>query len=156
MNKEEIKISNVYAIKVGKNTVGVHIMSEHKDGGWVGVNVNTNKELIIRSADRLIGLYQVKKENTKTVEAREPSKDVNPAKVKKLGGLLAAFMVLADAGQPLDCQEIVKRMIDQDMWKTDGKTPSATIYSAIIREIKEKGTESRFVKTERGKFTVAK
>ncbi|OQA02274.1 MAG: hypothetical protein BWY69_01157 [Planctomycetes bacterium ADurb.Bin401] len=47
-------------------------------------------------------------------------------------------------------------MIDQGMWKTDGRTPAATIYSAIIREIKEKGTESRFAKTERGKFTVVK
>ncbi|HBG28602.1 MAG: hypothetical protein A2Y10_08650 [Planctomycetes bacterium GWF2_41_51] len=155
MNKEEIKISKVYTMKVGKNTAGVRIMSEHEDGGWVGVNINTNKELIIRSADRLLGLYQVKKENTKPAQI-EPTKDPNPTKVKKLGGLLAAFMVLADAGQPLDCQEIVKRMIDQGMWKTGGKTPAATIYSAIIREIKEKAAESRFVKTERGKFTVAK
>jgi hypothetical protein len=155
MQKEEIKISKVYAMKIGKNTVGVRIMSEHKDGGWVGVNVNTSKELIIRSADRLLGLYQVKKEKPTTAQS-EPTTDANPTKVKKLGGLLAAFMVLADAGQPLDCQEIVKRMIDQGMWKTGGKTPASTIYSAITREIKEKGTESRFVKTERGKFSAVK
>ncbi|HBG25941.1 MAG: hypothetical protein A2Y10_19345 [Planctomycetes bacterium GWF2_41_51] len=155
MQNEEIKISKVYAMKVGKNTAGVRIMSEHKDGGWVGVNINTNKELIIRSADRLLGLYQAKRENTKTAQT-EPSKDVNPTKVKKLGGLLAAFMVLADAKEPLGCQELVKRMIDQGMWKSGGKTPAATIYSAIIREIKEKGVDSRFTKTERGKFIAAK
>ncbi|MEN6386017.1 MAG: winged helix-turn-helix domain-containing protein [Phycisphaerales bacterium] len=155
MQNEEIKISKVYAMKVGKNTVGVRIMSEHQDGGWVGVNINTNKELIIRSADRLIGLYQINKDITKSAET-QPSKDVKPTKVKKLGGLLAAFMVLADAKEPLDCPEIVKRMIDQGMWKTDGKTPASTLHSAISREIKEKGTESRFAKTERGKFTVVK
>jgi len=155
MQNEEIKISKVYAMKVGKNTAGVRIMSEHKDGGWVGVNINTNKELIIRSADRLIGLYQVKNEKPKAAKT-EPIKDAKPTKVKKLGGLLAAFMVLADAKEPLGCQELVKRMIDQGMWKTGGKTPASTIYSAILREIKEKGTESRFTKTERGKFTVAK
>jgi hypothetical protein len=33
-----------------------------------------------------------------------------------------------------------------------GKTPHATLYSAIIREISLKGKESRFVKKERGKF----
>ncbi|HBG25680.1 MAG: hypothetical protein A2Y10_02520 [Planctomycetes bacterium GWF2_41_51] len=155
MQNEEIKISKVYAMKVGKNTVGVRIMSEDKAGGWIGVNVNTDKEVIIRSADRLIGLYQAKQENVNPSET-EPSKDANPAKVKKLGGLLAAFMILADAKEPLDCPEIVKRMIDQGMWKTGGKTPASTLHSAISREIKEKGTESRFAKTERGKFTVIK
>jgi hypothetical protein len=28
-----------------------------------------------------------------------------------------------------------------------------TVYSAILREINEKGKDSRFTKTERGKFT---
>jgi hypothetical protein len=37
-----------------------------------------------------------------------------------------------------------------------GATPAATLYSAILREIKAKGKESRFVKTERGKFGLAK
>ncbi len=155
MNKEEIQISKIYAMKIGCNTIGVRIMNQNENGSWVGININTNKEVIIKSAERLIGLYQIKKEKPIAAQS-EPSKDANPTKVKKLGGLLAAFMVIADAGKPLDCQEIVKRMIEQGMWKTDGKTPSATIYSAIIREIKEKGTESRFTKTERGKFTAAK
>jgi hypothetical protein len=33
-----------------------------------------------------------------------------------------------------------------------GKTPDATIYSAILREIDTKGAEARFVKVEKGKF----
>jgi len=33
-----------------------------------------------------------------------------------------------------------------------GKTPHATLYSAILREIVAKGKESRFKKTEAGKF----
>ena len=36
-----------------------------------------------------------------------------------------------------------------------GKTPHATLYSAILREISTKGNESRFKKTERGKFAVS-
>jgi hypothetical protein len=33
-----------------------------------------------------------------------------------------------------------------------GKTPAATLYSALLREIKVKGAQARFQKTERGKF----
>jgi hypothetical protein len=34
-----------------------------------------------------------------------------------------------------------------------GRTPAATLYSAILREIVAKGKEARFVKSERGKFS---
>jgi hypothetical protein len=51
---------------------------------------------------------------------------------------------------------MVKQMLEKGYWKTEGKTPAATIYSAIIREIKEKGADARFRKTERGKFALAK
>jgi hypothetical protein len=34
-----------------------------------------------------------------------------------------------------------------------GKTPHATLYSAILRDL-AKGDDSKFVKTERGRFTV--
>ena len=37
-----------------------------------------------------------------------------------------------------------------------GKTPAATLDSAILREIGTKGKEARFTKTERGKFARAK
>jgi hypothetical protein len=33
-----------------------------------------------------------------------------------------------------------------------GKTPAATLYSAILRELKTKKGDARFRKTERGKF----
>lgn len=44
-------------------------------------------------------------------------------------------------------------MFRQGLWTSPGgKTPHATLYSAILREITAKGDESRFMKTERGKF----
>ena len=46
-------------------------------------------------------------------------------------------------------------MLAKGMWKTGGKTPSATIYSAMLREIDTKPGESRFKKVDRGLFTVA-
>ncbi|OHB60908.1 MAG: hypothetical protein A2Y12_10205 [Planctomycetes bacterium GWF2_42_9] len=152
MKNEEIQISKIYAIKIGKNIIGVRIMSQSADGSWVGSNIKTNKQMIIKSADRFRGLFHKDKPETKT-----PTVTIaDQPKTKKTGGLSAAFMVLSDAGQPLDCQEIVKQMLDKGIWKTGGKTPAFTLHAAISREIKVKGPESRFVKTERGKFTVIK
>jgi hypothetical protein len=51
---------------------------------------------------------------------------------------------------------LVDRVLAGGTWKTDGKTPEATIYAAIIREIRAKGAESRFRKTERGHFEAVK
>ena len=73
---------------------------------------------------------------------------------RKPSGLDAAATVLAEAGEPLDTKTMVERMLAKDLWKTDGKTPAATIYAAIIREIATKGSASRFRKTERGKFNL--
>lgn len=74
----------------------------------------------------------------------------------KMSGLDAAAKVLADSGEPRTSQEVVDAMIKRGLWKTSGKTPHATIYAAIIREIAKKGSTSRFRKTDRGHFTVAK
>ena len=71
-------------------------------------------------------------------------------------GLDAAAKVLAEAGEPMSCKTIVERMLAQDLWQTKGKTPQATIYAAIIREIAAKGDKARFRKTERGKFALVK
>lgn len=44
-------------------------------------------------------------------------------------------------------------MQDQGIWASpNGKTPEATLYSAILREITHKGDQSRFRKLERGLF----
>ncbi|MGH7143916.1 MAG: winged helix-turn-helix domain-containing protein [Planctomycetota bacterium] len=68
----------------------------------------------------------------------------------------AAHKVLTEAGTPLDAQTICERALAEGYWKTGGKTPQATIYAAIIREIAAKGAESRFKKVDRGQFASAK
>jgi len=75
---------------------------------------------------------------------------------KRPSGLDATAKVLAEAGKPLNCKTIVERMLAEGLWKTGGKTPAATIYAAIIREIAAKGKDARFRKVERGKFESAK
>jgi len=71
-----------------------------------------------------------------------------------MSGLEAAAKVLAEAGEPLNCKTIVERAIAKGYWKTGGKTPSATVYAAILREIQKKGDASRFAKADRGMFTL--
>ena len=73
-------------------------------------------------------------------------------KAKKPSGLDAAARVLAESKEPMTCREIVDVAFERGYWKSGGKTPHATIYSAIIREIAAKGKASRFKKVERGKF----
>ena len=87
---------------------------------------------------------------TKAKKAKEP-------KAKKTSALDAALRVLEETGQPMTCPEMIEAMTAKKYWASPkGLTPAATLYSAILREIKAKGKESRFVKTERGKFALAK
>lgn len=72
-----------------------------------------------------------------------------------LSGLDAAARILSEAGEPLRCVEIVRRILEQGLWRTTGKTPAATINAAIIREIAAKGSEARFRKAGRGLFARA-
>ncbi len=97
---------------------------------------------------------KTKAEQPEAVTAAAPEAPV--AKDGKLSGLDAAAKVLAEAGEPLSAKAITDRMIANGLWKTEGKTPAATIYSAMFREIKVKGDASRFAKADKGKFTVAK
>jgi hypothetical protein len=46
-------------------------------------------------------------------------------------------------------------MAAQGLWSSPaGKTPAATLYSALLKELQTKGDQARFVKTERGKFAL--
>jgi len=83
-------------------------------------------------------------------------KAVKAEKKKRTSGLDAAAQVLKDAKGPMTTKEMVDQMLAKGLWKTSGKTPAATIYSAIIREIATKGKDARFNKVDRGKFALAK
>ena len=86
-------------------------------------------------------------------KAPAKSKAAKPQKAKGMSGLDAAARVLVEAKKPLNAQAIVETMASKGYWESPGgKTPHATIYAAIIREISEKGKDSRFKKVERGQF----
>ena len=73
----------------------------------------------------------------------------------KLSALDAAAKVLGESGQALSCPELITVMAAQGYWHSPkGRTPARTLYSAILRELKSKGNQSRFVKSQRGKFAL--
>jgi hypothetical protein len=74
-------------------------------------------------------------------------------KDKRPSALDAAAKVLGETGKPMSCPEMIEAMAAKGYWTSPGgKTPQATLYSAIAREMTAKGSHSRFVKAERGKF----
>jgi len=87
----------------------------------------------------------------KATKAAKAPKERKPTPTKRLSGLDLAAKVLAEAREPLNAKAIAERAVAAG-WKTNGKTPEATLYAAIIREIARKGAESRFRKTDRGLF----
>ncbi len=95
-----------------------------------------------------------KAKKTKT-DSTDPVDETAAAKAeKRLSCVTAAIKVLAESTEPLSTKQIVEAMSTKGYWSSPGgKTPEATLYSAILREI-SKGEESRFVKAERGRFTV--
>ncbi len=90
---------------------------------------------------------------TKKARTRKADPGTTDGQEKKLSCLDAAARVMAETGQPMTCQEMIDAMAAKGYWTSPGgQTPAATLYSAILRELKAKGADARFVKTERGKF----
>ncbi len=102
------------------------------------------------------GVVEVKspaKPEGKKPKATKATKTKDDA--KKLSAIDAAAQVLAASKEPLNAKQMIEAMATEGLWTSPGgQTPHATLYSAILREITTKGKESRFVKTERGRFTV--
>ncbi len=100
-----------------------------------------------------------KKKNTKPAAAKKPATKkaakAKDAKPKKISAIDAAAKVLGESKEALNTKQMVEAMASKGYWTSPGgKTPHATLYSAILREINEKGKDARFKKTERGHFTL--
>ena len=92
----------------------------------------------------------------KAGKADKAEKAKPAANDKPLSALAAAARVLTETGQPMTCPELIQTMATKGYWSSPaGKTPASTLYASIAREIKTKKDQSRFKKTERGKFAAA-
>ena len=169
MKKDNVKLGSVYAAKVSGEVVPVRLDKVNAHGGWDGTNMTTHKHVRVMSAGRLRGLWPQK---TMPIVDAKPAADVGPkptpaaktpkaAKEKKpprLSLLNLAFDALhleRAQAEGLDCAAMVEYALAQG-WKTEGKTPAATLSAAIGAEMKKKGAASRFVKVSAGHFSLAK
>lgn len=87
----------------------------------------------------------------------KPTANASESKPKKLSAIDAALQILARSKETMNCKELVEAMAAKKLWSSPGgKTPHATLYSAILREIKSKGKDARFKKMDRGQFAANK
>ena len=88
---------------------------------------------------------------------RKEAPKAEPKKARKMGALDAAAIVLADAGKPMRSKDLIAEMATRGLWTSPGgKTPEATLYAAILREIGAKGTAARFARAGKGEFASTK
>ena len=96
---------------------------------------------------------QPKQDQKGAAKGAKAPKASKPAKEKKLSALDAAAQVLSKSDKPMTSQALIDEMAAKKLWTSPGgKTPSATLYAAVLREIAAKGRESRFKKVDRGLF----
>ena len=154
MKLESIKIGKCYDIKVGNNTTAVRITKPIATGGFEAVTLATHKTMVIKSADRVVGLHNPKADKpssaTKTPTTAAPA----PPADKRLSLLDAAAKVLAEVKEPLNCKMMIQAMTEKGYWQPSqgGRTPMNTLHAAIGAEIKTKGDAARFEKVGRGQF----
>lgn len=178
MKANDVKIDGEYQARIGKTLIPVRIVAEKASGGWTAVNITTGKKVFISLA-RLLQEMPAPTETTVTTEGNLTTVEVPPATVETIEGtstkakrgrkpmaeasitegkttlsqLDAAAKVLGEAAEPMTTKEMVETMATKGYWSSPGgKTPHATLYSAILRELQSKGEASRFIKTERGHF----
>jgi hypothetical protein len=88
---------------------------------------------------------------TKTAATKTAAKKAD----KKMSQIDAALTILKKSRQPMSCKDLVTAMAEKGLWTSPGgKTPDATLYAAILRDI-GKGDDARFKKAAPGRFTNA-
>ncbi len=88
----------------------------------------------------------------KQPRAPKPTKEPKP---RRTSAIDAAAIVLADVKKPMRAVDLIAEMQSRGLWTSPGgKTPEATLYAAMTREITTKGDLARFKKVERGLFEV--
>ena len=94
--------------------------------------------------------------STKKKKNAAKAAHVPAAPAKKLSLINAALEVLKEDDASLTTKQMVDAAKSRNLWTPgEGKTPEQTLYSAIAREIKAKGEDSRFKLVTKGHFKLA-
>ena len=161
MCKSAIRASDRAFVKVGRNLVEVRVDGKTEDG-W-SVTSRTGKAMTVKTLFTAEGEPLASQEADAPAPAKDAAKEKPAAPSTKavpnkgLGLLSAAAAVLERSGAPMSVKAMIEAATSEGLWTPKGgKTPEQTLYSAIIREMRDKGNDSRFRKEGRGRFAFAR
>ena len=160
----EFKAGDRAYTKVGRNLVEVRVKAK-TETGWT-VTTRTGRTLAVRSLEAVPGAAagiasaatpKAAAKATKAAAKATPKAEAGAVPKKGLSLLNAAAPLLERSGEAMPVRAMIEEAKASGLWTpTGGKTPEQTLYSAIIREIKDKGGASRFRKDGRGRFSFAR
>ena len=130
-------------------------LSKKEYDEWVEIG-RREAEAMADSQAPLVETEKAKPTTKKPAKTAKPKSDSKTSE-GRLSQLDAAVKVLIEAGEPMTTKAMIEAMASKGYWTSPGgATPWATLYSALIREIANKGNESRFAKVDRGQFALNK
>ena len=161
MSKSAIRAGDRAFVKVGRNLVEVRVDGK-AEGGW-SVTSRTGKSMTVKTLltaeGDTLAAHEADAPASAKAEAKAKPAAPSPKAVppKGLGLLSAAAAVLERSDAPMSVKAMIEAAKSEGLWTPGGgKTPEQTLYSAIIREIRDKGNASRFRKEGRGLFAFAR
>ena len=164
----EFKAGDRAYTKVGRNLVEVRVKAK-TETGWT-VTTRTGRTLAVRSLEAVPGAAagiasaatpkaaaKAAKAAAKATPKAAPKTEAAAVPKKGLSLLNAAATVLERSGEAMPVRAMIEEAKASGLWTpTGGKTPEQTLYSAIIREMRDKGETARFRKEGRGLFASAR
>jgi len=159
MKTKSIQVGTIYHITLGRNEVQGEVIAE-TDNGWNVRLLASDKVIKVNSADRFLRKAKMitttgdapGEEQEAVVETEATQKKVKQPK-EGMSALDAAHKVLVEISTPLNAKQITELVVTKGYCPNlKGATPHATISSALQREVKGKGSMSRFYKAGIGLF----
>jgi hypothetical protein len=169
MSESSFSPGDIAIAKFARYPAQVTIEERLPDGSW-RVRTRTGATKVVRRLESPDGLHVETADNTPATEEATPATTVSDTVVAeeqpteplaptvpsekavpptKLSLVNAAAAVLERSDEPLPVKAMIEQAKAAGLWSPGGgKTPEQTLYSSIIREIREKGERSRFSRGE--------
>lgn len=150
-SKTEIRVGAAGTVRSGRSTLAAVVSAVNADGSLTVVT-QAGREMRTRS------FVPVAADRAKAGGTARAAKAAGAPAARKLSLLGAAAAILEGSDEPLNCRQLVEAAKARGLWEAGaGKTPEQTLYSAIRREIADKGERSRFrMSSVRGHFSFSR